>query len=40
VTADPGDGDEPVLDWLAQGLEDRARELGQLVEEQDAPMRE
>jgi hypothetical protein len=40
MTADPGDGNGPVLERLAQCLEDRARELGQLVEEEDAPMRE
>ena len=40
VPADPRDRDEAVLERLPQRLEHRPRELGQLVHEQDAPMRE
>ena len=37
--ADARDGDDTVLERLPQRLEHRARELGQLVEQQDAAMR-
>ena len=40
VPADPRDRDDAVLERLAQRLEDRARELGQLVEQQHAAVRE
>ena len=40
VPADAGDRDDAVLERLAQRLEHRARELRQLVEQQDAAVRE
>ena len=40
MPTDPRDGDHPVLQWLAQRLEDRARELRQLVEQEDTSVRE
>jgi hypothetical protein len=40
VPADPRDRDEAVLERLSQRLEDRARELGELVHKQDSPVRE
>ena len=40
MPADPGDRDDAVLERLPQRLEHRPRELGQLVEQQDAAMRE
>src|SRR5215218_4532552 len=36
----PGDRDVPVLQWLAQHLERRPAELGELVEEEDAVVRQ
>ncbi len=40
MPADPRDGDDAVLERLAQRLEHRARELGQLVEQEHAAVRE
>ena len=40
LATDPRDGDDPVLERLAQRLEHRTVELGQLVEEEDAAVRE
>src|SRR5262249_12246165 len=40
VPADPGDRDDTVLERLPQCLEHWSRELRQLVEQEDAPVRE